>query len=103
MLYCMLNEKMKEEADCDKACSESIAEDESVKDEDETDRLGKELEAHGSVTAKRKRAGRKSCWAEEFVEEVVNVVCEVNYSLLSTRIILPEKANNHTRQRNKKS
>ena len=30
----------------------------------------------GSETLKRKKAGRKSCWPEEFVEEVSKVVCE---------------------------
>ena len=77
ILYCSSSERMEEEADCDKACSESIAEDESVEDEEEAEILGQELEAQGSV--KRKKAGRKSCWPEEFVEEVVNVVCESEY------------------------
>ena len=50
-----------------------------MEDEEETEILGQELEAQGSVTLKRKKAGRKSCWPEEFVEEVVNVVCESEY------------------------
>ena len=36
------------------------------------------MEAQDSVTLKRKKAERKSCWPEEFVEEVVNV-CESEY------------------------
>ena len=78
-MYCSLDAKMEEEADSDKACSESIAEDESVEDEEEIDRLGQELEVQGSVTIKRKKSWRKFCWSEEFVEEVINVLYESEY------------------------
>ena len=65
ILYCSSSERMEEEADYDKACSESIAEDESVEDEEETEILGQELEAQGSVTQKERKldanlAGQKS-------------------------------------------
>ena len=68
---------MEEDADCDKTCSE----DESVDNEEETERLGRELKAQKKERRKRKRkkAERKSCWPEDFVEEVVNVVCESEY------------------------
>ena len=52
---------MEKEADSDKVCSESVAENESLEDEEETDRFSQELEAQGLVPSKRKNAGHKSC------------------------------------------
>jgi len=42
--------------------------------------LGQELESQGSVTLKRKgRAGRKPRWPEEYVNEIVQIICENEY------------------------
>eukprot|EP00794_Sanderia_malayensis_P006707 gene6707-7469_t len=60
------------------------ATDEEAEEDDEDDEadqvLGQELKAQGSTTLKRKKkAGRKSCWPEEAIDEIVNVVCENEY------------------------
>ena len=78
MFYSGLHARMDEEADADKTYSESVNEDES-EEEEEANRLGQELEAQGTTTLKRKKVGRKSCWPEEFVEEIVNIICENEY------------------------
>eukprot|EP00112_Aurelia_sp_Birch-Aquarium-sp1_P002198 Seg1236.7 transcript_id=Seg1236.7/GoldUCD/mRNA.D3Y31 product="hypothetical protein" protein_id=Seg1236.7/GoldUCD/D3Y31 len=50
-------------------------------DVDEADQvLGQELQAQGSTTLKRKKkAGRKSCWPEKAIDEVVDIICENEY------------------------
>ena len=53
---------------------------EEAEDDDEADKaLAQELQEQGSATLKRNKAGRKSCWPEEAIDEVVNVICEKEY------------------------
>eukprot|EP00794_Sanderia_malayensis_P008472 gene8472-9379_t len=54
---------------------------EEDEEDDEADQvLGQELKAQGSTTLKsKKKAGRKSSWPEEAIDEVVNVMCENEY------------------------
>ena len=50
-------------------------------DDEEVDKaLGQELQAQGSATLKRKRkAGRKSSWPQESIDEFVNIICDNEY------------------------
>ena len=65
----------------DKISTGNETDEEAKEDDDEADKaLGQELQAQGSTTLKRKKkAGRKSCWPEEAIDEVVNVICENEY------------------------
>ena len=66
---------------CDRI-STGIETDEEVEvDDEEVDKaLGQELQAQGSATLKRKRkAGRKSSWPQESIDEFVNIICDNEY------------------------
>ena len=54
--------------------------DEDGETEEVIEGIGQELESQGSVTFKRKgRAGRKPRWPEEYVKEIVQIICENEY------------------------
>ena len=65
----------------DRISTGNETDEEAEEDDDGADKaLGQELQVQGSTTLKRKKkAGRKSCWPEEAIDEVVNVICENEY------------------------
>ena len=76
--YTQTVDKDDQESSFDRTSVVSEAEEETDEEYSEADPLSdQDLHTQGSVTLKKKRkAGRKSCWPDEVVNEVVNVMCE---------------------------